>query len=151
MTHTPITLTEDQCYEAIERWQDYARFMYHTPRGIAIFAANVIEHEGKPVTFSIEPDGRIAVTRKEDGVKAVFDVVITTAPVGETNLDNVQYLARVSGADSLSPEDQTFFNGLRPFAQSLFQRTVSNQWIARMTPETIRLVAHDLALATPKA
>ncbi len=152
MTHIPIPLTEEQCYEAIERWQDYARFMYHTPRGVALFAGNVIAHEGQHVTMSIEPDGRIAATRKEDGVKVVFDVVITTAPLQiEASLDNVQYLARVSDAASLPLSDQTYFGGLGIFAQSLFQRTVANQWIARMTPETMRVVARDLAQATPKA
>ncbi len=150
-TPEPISVTEAQCYEVIERWQDYARFMYHTPRGIALFVANVIEHDGRHVTFSIEPDGRIAATRREDGVKAVFDVAITTAPVqAQTSLDNVQYLGRVSDLDILSPDDQTFFKGLTAFAQSLFQRTVANQWIARMAPETMRLVAHDLSLAAPK-
>jgi hypothetical protein len=148
----PITLTEAQCYEAIERWQDYAVFMYHTERGVALFATNSIQHDGRHVTMSIEPDGRIAATRKEDGVKVVYDVVITTAPLqGDNSLDNVQYLARVSDVASLPPNDQTYFNGLRPFVYSLFQRTVANQFIARMAPETIKVIAHDLSLAAPKA
>lgn len=147
----PITLTEAQCYEAIERWQDYARFMYWSERGVAIFATNVIEREGKQVTMSIEPDGRVAATRKEDGVKAIYDLAITTAPLrGPATLDNVQFMGRTANSADLSVADQAFFDSVLVFAQSIFQRTVANQFIARMVPETMRVVAHDLALATPK-
>jgi hypothetical protein len=151
MSHTPITLTEEQCYEAIERWQSYAIFMYHSERGVALFTNNSIEHAGRHVTFSTEPDGRIAATRKEDGIKAVYDVYITTAPLRDTHsLDNVQYLARVANISTLSPEDAAYFDDIRGYALSLFQRAVANGWIARMTPETMRVIARDLSLATPK-
>lgn len=147
-TASTIPLSAEQCREALIRLQQYARWMYHAPEGVAAFRANRTPHAGREFTLSIEADGRIAATFADTGAKAIYDTMIHPAPLrSPETLDNVTYSARVANRADLAPADAAYADEIHIFVLSLFQRTTAFQFLCGMEPATLDRIARDLSLA----
>ena len=141
-------LSYDQCREALVRLQQYARWMYSDSGGVAVFANNRRIHNGREFSIGIESTGQISATIADNGIRVIYDTLITTRPLsGPDSLDNIDYRVRVANLNSLSERDAEYAREISCFALSLFQRTQAFQFWARSAPETINGIAHDLALA----
>lgn len=142
--------TKAQCKEVLERLRDFAYHNYYTKEAGERFNGEQknrpLEHEGRKFYISIEESGLIKINLLDSEEFALISCDFhMVAPMSESGLDNCAMNIEIVNKENLSPKNLDFFESVKIFCGSLFQRTVVMTFLARMQEPTIN--AYSCALA----
>lgn len=138
--------------EVIERWRDFAYYFYYTKEGGDIFKAeqenNPFCENGRKFTISLDDSGLFCIKLFDSNEFALVNCQFKICPPSsESKLDNAIFDAEIVNKADLSDENFKFFDRIKIFCGSFFQRLIVMQFFVRMQPSTIDSYAQSLSSA----
>ena len=136
-------MKKEQIAKVISNLQDYSRWMYYTDDGVKMFnKESARTWNGLTFKVEINDEGNFVFDYFENGFKVRCDCAIITAPIKhKPSLENIENKVKIINEHDIPAEHhEAVINNLIA-VQSLMQRVVAYSFIARMSPETIEIMA----------
>ncbi len=147
-TYPFVPITFEQAREVLNRIRWFAYHEYCTAAGAKRFEAMQIEHDGRPFSCSVQPNGEIAL-KTTDGLTVLYAPQATVCPPRRPDtLEHAAFGAVIVNRDTLSEADLKWAQNAAIFVLSYFQRNLAFSFLAMMQPETIEGYASALAAMT---
>lgn len=138
-----MNLTKSQIQESLGRLKDYSYWMYYEKNCKNLLAKQIITYDSHKFSLSVT-DYSLIRMRLENGIEALYDAQIVTAPPQNGSIDNVNIQVRIMNKSDLSEEYLKYFTKASVFISSFFQRAVAFTFFSRMADGTIDGISNDL-------